>query len=517
MSVSNGDFGYNLSVKEYLAGKNTVYAYIKPQYAGSWRDDIQQLSKVTGLSVDTIIKANKFLGDNCFPQNNSEYTAVVLSGTPVDYKGSSAGDSSKPYTTSAWVFPLGVGTWYCSQEYHTGHTGIDLTTGVAGEIAGKPVYATKGGTVVDSYLSDSWGYNILIRHDDTKSEDTPPKYFYTRYAHLKSAPLFNTGDTVNQGDRIGEAGNTGRSTGAHLHFQIYYTSSTAYRDGNVFSGNSPDSVNPNDIEDFPGAPFKSNQFFETKFTVSPYVTPERVKEIVDFAVGDGTSEKYTEAVNGLIFDVQNKAGVRSDSTAGIAISQAIGATLDNIIENAYDTANKQITINLKQDVLEQLATQVGLTVEQFVRKTIRDCVDDYAKIAINAAATVCESYISQHIENETLAGLLNVLAVGIMNTIVSTGASLLKGDITLEQAVQQAPQIMRGLANNTTVMLYRTATNYFTPLIAQSGAALILEGLAAIGVTVGSGGTAVIAGGVSVVAGLFFNWLGSALKIGQWF
>lgn len=517
MALPNANFGYNLSVKQYLAGKNTVYAYIKPQTAGSWRDDIQQLSKVTGLPVKNIIDANPFLKSGVFPQNNSEYTAIVLSGTPVDFDGSTAGNSSQSYTTSAWVFPLGVGTWYCSQAYHEGHTAIDLTTGVAGEIAGKPVYATKGGTVVDSYLSDSWGYNVLIRHDDTKSSDDPPKYYYSRYAHLKSASPFVTGDKINQGDKLGEAGNTGRSTGAHLHFQLYYTSSTAYRDGYIFSGNSPDSVNPNDIPDFPGAPFKSKQFFETKFTLSPYVTEERVKEIVDYAIGDGTSEKYTEAVNGLIFDVQTQVGVRSDSTVGIAISQAIGATLDNIVENAYEAARRQITINLKEDVLEQLARQAELTVETFVRNTIRSCVDDYAKIAINAAATVCESYISEHVKNETLAGLLNALAIGIMNTIVSTGASLLKGDITIEQAVNNADKVLRGLANNTTVMLYRSATNYFTPIIADAATGFIVTGLAELGLAVGTGGTSLIAAGAGLIVGGFFNWLGSMLKIGQWF
>lgn len=517
MAIPNTNFGFNQSVRESLAGNNPVYAYIKPQTAGSWRDDIQQLSIVTGLSIDAIINANPFLKTNEFPQNNTDYTAILLSGKPVDYDPNSAGNASQGYSTSAWVFPLGVGTWYCSQAFHSGHTGVDFTTGTAGEIAGKPVYATKGGTVVDSYQSDSWGYNVLIRHDDTKSEDNPPKYYYTRYAHLQSASPFTTGSLINQGDKLGEAGNTGRSTGPHLHFQIYYTSSTNYRDGYIFSGNSPDSVNPNDIPDFPGAPFKSKQFFETKFTLSPYVTEDRVKKIVDYAMGDGTAQQYTEAVNGLIYDVQAQVGVRADSVAGIAISQAIGATLDNIIENAYEVARQQITLNLSGDILEQLAQQAQVAVETFIKNTIRQCVDDYAKIAVNAAATVCESYITEHVENETLAGLLNVLAVGIMNTIVSTGAALLKGDITLDQALSNSDQILRGIANNTTVTLYRSATNYFTPIIAEAATGAIVAGLTALGITIGTGGTNLIVAGVTMVAGVFFNWLGSALKIGQWF
>ena len=41
--------------------------------------------------------------------------------------------------------------------------------------------------------------------------------YTVRYAHLKRLPMFDIGETINRGDIIGEMGNTGKSTGAHLH------------------------------------------------------------------------------------------------------------------------------------------------------------------------------------------------------------------------------------------------------------------------------------------------------------
>ncbi len=90
-------------------------------------------------------------------------------------------------------------------RWGTTHKGVDWAVPV-----GTTVYASSGGTVTRSGWSSSYGYCIYIQHPDGKE---------TRYAHL-SKLLVSVGDTVVQGQSIALSGNTGNSTGSHLHFEI---------------------------------------------------------------------------------------------------------------------------------------------------------------------------------------------------------------------------------------------------------------------------------------------------------
>ena len=85
------------------------------------------------------------------------------------------------------------------------HQGLDISTE-----KGQPVYATADGQVVSASYTGDYGNLIVLRHDFGLS---------TRYGHLSR---FNvaTGATVHRGDVIGFVGSTGRSTGAHLHYEI---------------------------------------------------------------------------------------------------------------------------------------------------------------------------------------------------------------------------------------------------------------------------------------------------------
>ncbi|MDR1390581.1 MAG: M23 family metallopeptidase [Treponema sp.] len=90
---------------------------------------------------------------------------------------------------------------------HT-HTGIDISTYRSGD----PIVATADGIV--SYVGNEpsgFGMYIIIRHQHG---------FYTRYAHL-SAFRVEMGQQVKQGETIGYIGNTGRSTGPHLHYEVH--------------------------------------------------------------------------------------------------------------------------------------------------------------------------------------------------------------------------------------------------------------------------------------------------------
>ncbi|MCR4787338.1 MAG: peptidoglycan DD-metalloendopeptidase family protein [Lachnospiraceae bacterium] len=85
------------------------------------------------------------------------------------------------------------------------HKGIDWATPV-----GTAVYASCGGTVAKAGWGSGYGYVVYINHPDGRQ---------TRYGHL-SKVLVSAGQTVSQGQKIALSGNTGVSTGPHIHFEI---------------------------------------------------------------------------------------------------------------------------------------------------------------------------------------------------------------------------------------------------------------------------------------------------------
>lgn len=87
------------------------------------------------------------------------------------------------------------------------HEGMDFSAPV-----GTPVYATADGTVTTSSWQGAYGNMIEINHGFN---------YTTRYAHL-SKLIAKPGQSVKRGDLIGEIGNTGKSTGPHLHYEVRY-------------------------------------------------------------------------------------------------------------------------------------------------------------------------------------------------------------------------------------------------------------------------------------------------------
>lgn len=109
-----------------------------------------------------------------------------------------------------WAAPLEVGvpTSAFGWRWNRWHTGIDLDLET-----GTPVFTMFDG-IVRVVGTDGSGYGryVLVRHYNGLE---------TLYAHL-SVQTVNSGQYVKAGDLIGLGGSTGRSTGAHLHFEIRY-------------------------------------------------------------------------------------------------------------------------------------------------------------------------------------------------------------------------------------------------------------------------------------------------------
>ncbi len=86
------------------------------------------------------------------------------------------------------------------------HHGIDIAAP-----EGTTVVSVSNGVVTKSYYSNSYGNVVFIEHSDG---------FQTVYAHLHKRTV-KEGAVVYQGEQIGTIGNTGRSSGNHLHFEVH--------------------------------------------------------------------------------------------------------------------------------------------------------------------------------------------------------------------------------------------------------------------------------------------------------
>ncbi|MEY3613277.1 MAG: Murein DD-endopeptidase MepM [Pseudomonadota bacterium] len=87
------------------------------------------------------------------------------------------------------------------------HEGIDFVAPI-----GTPVLATAEGVVVRAEFSGAYGNMVEVAHADG---------FVTRYAHLKTIQV-KPHDVLQRHDAVGSLGNTGRSTGPHLHYEVIF-------------------------------------------------------------------------------------------------------------------------------------------------------------------------------------------------------------------------------------------------------------------------------------------------------
>ena len=111
-------------------------------------------------------------------------------------------------TPPTYIKPLSGGrkTSNFGRRWGRLHKGVDYACPV-----GTIIFASSAGTVISAGYNNGYGYNVLISHPDGKM---------TRYAHCSKLQV-SVGQHVEQGETIALSGNTGRSTGPHLHFEIY--------------------------------------------------------------------------------------------------------------------------------------------------------------------------------------------------------------------------------------------------------------------------------------------------------
>lgn len=109
------------------------------------------------------------------------------------------------WPTSGWVtsaFAWRTSPFTGKREFHKG---IDISAA-----RGTPVYAPARGKITFAGRDGSYGLSIRLKHNATLA---------TRFAHLHRIAI-KSGKTVTRGELIGYVGNTGRSTGPHLHYEV---------------------------------------------------------------------------------------------------------------------------------------------------------------------------------------------------------------------------------------------------------------------------------------------------------
>lgn len=151
-------------------------------------------------------KVSEMSSLSSLPAETSGYVAQITAaqGAPLTQSWQAPGAETQAFGNES--------DYYTAQGF-LGHEGVDY-----GAPIGTPVSAAAGGTVVFAGeaqpANSAYGNYVVVNHGDGKQ---------TWYAHLSGWDV-KVGDTVRAGDLLGEVGNTGNSTGAHLHFAVRDTS-----------------------------------------------------------------------------------------------------------------------------------------------------------------------------------------------------------------------------------------------------------------------------------------------------
>ncbi|GGS38748.1 hypothetical protein GCM10008961_32780 [Deinococcus knuensis] len=171
-----------------------------------------------GLSLSALLSANPAYRDGkalwtgarlTIPSRGAAPTAAPVARSTATVRAASSSGAG------GWLWPVAghhtISSGYGSRVLdgtREDHWGVDIVAPV-----GTLVRAARSGRVLESRpdYDRGWGWTVVLEHPDG---------WITRYAHL-SANLVKKGELVVRGQPVGRVGNTGRSTGPHLHFGTY--------------------------------------------------------------------------------------------------------------------------------------------------------------------------------------------------------------------------------------------------------------------------------------------------------
>ncbi len=136
---------------------------------------------------------------------------------PIEQIGKMLENQESLFTDIPNIWPIKGGIGHISQHFGQNrhpisgvwyiHKGLDISTFRSGD----PIMATANGQVVTVAYDSGFGNYVIIKHKHG---------MYTRYCHMSTVKV-KKGQFVSQRDIIGTIGNTGLSTGPHLHYEIH--------------------------------------------------------------------------------------------------------------------------------------------------------------------------------------------------------------------------------------------------------------------------------------------------------
>lgn len=199
------------------SSSSEVASYISSEttYIVQAGDTLESIAAKFGVSVESLKAINNLADD--YVLSEGAILKIPLATLPIDI---AEGKSWQDYAGNRRFDMNGTAACYNMNgdklsDTGCNHGGIDFNR--LGIDTGTPVYSLAKGTVYEAVYGDStYGFYVSIGYDT----DGDGKYdYYSLYAHLSKISV-SKGDAVNAGQKVGEVGSTGRSSGPHLHFEI---------------------------------------------------------------------------------------------------------------------------------------------------------------------------------------------------------------------------------------------------------------------------------------------------------
>lgn len=196
-----------------IIGENRINIYVtkREQYTEEYNLDTQYIEETSWYTSEKEVIEEGIAGVHDVTAhvtylNGAEVNRVIIADNVISQPVARVvkiGTKEQP----TFIKPLRGGSFSSGFGSRWGrkHEGVDWSCSI-----GTTVVASSGGTVTYAGWQNGYGKTIVISHGNGLK---------TKYAHLNSISV-SAGQSVEQGETIGKSGNTGRSTGPHLHFEV---------------------------------------------------------------------------------------------------------------------------------------------------------------------------------------------------------------------------------------------------------------------------------------------------------